>query len=140
MGNSRLKTLCQRTPLLQRMPGLALGAAAKAHEPGKRAAAAPGRQAPVRGRGRGASPGAGWGHRPPNPAAQWASWTWPAPMAWPLCDAPGSHPRAEQRESKLVGEVEVMREGVAAADWVSKHCLIPGSRFCAYFWIASMDW
>jgi hypothetical protein len=28
-------------------------------------------------------------------------------MAWPLCDAPGSHPRAEQRESKLVGEVRV---------------------------------
>jgi hypothetical protein len=24
-----------------------------------------------------------------------------------------------------------MREGVAAADWVSKHCLMPGSRFRA---------
>jgi hypothetical protein len=32
---------------------------------------------------------------------------WPAPMAWPLCDAPGSHPRAEQRGYKLVGEVGV---------------------------------
>jgi hypothetical protein len=28
-----------------------------------------------------------------------------------------------------------MREGTAAADWVSKHCLMPGSRFRAYFWI-----
>jgi hypothetical protein len=55
------------------MPGHVLGAAAQAHEPGTRAASAPvdypGRQPPVRRRGRGASPGAGRGHRPPNPAA-----------------------------------------------------------------------
>jgi hypothetical protein len=43
-----------------------LGAAAKACEPGTRAASSPGRQPPVRRRGRGASPGAGRGHRPPN--------------------------------------------------------------------------
>jgi hypothetical protein len=28
-------------------------------------------------------------------------------MAWPLCGVSGSQPRAEQRESKLVGEVGV---------------------------------
>jgi hypothetical protein len=33
-----------------------------------------------------------------------------------------------------------MGEGVAAADWVSKHCLMPKSRSRAYFWIPSMDW
>jgi hypothetical protein len=32
---------------------------------------------------------------------------WPASMAWPLSGASGSGPTAEQRESKLVGEVEV---------------------------------
>jgi hypothetical protein len=37
-------------------------------------------------------------------------------MAWPLNGAPSAHPKAEQRESKLVGEVEYMREGGAAAD------------------------
>jgi hypothetical protein len=61
-------------PLLQRMPGHVLGAAATAYEPRTRAASAPGRQPPVRRRGRGASPGAGRGHRPPNPAAQGPSW------------------------------------------------------------------
>jgi hypothetical protein len=49
--------------------------AATAYEPRTRAASAPGRQLPVRRRGRGASPGAGRGHRPPNPAAQGPSWT-----------------------------------------------------------------
>jgi hypothetical protein len=47
-----------------------------------RAASAPGRQPPVRRRGRGASPGVGRGHRPPNPAAQGPSWaprTTPSP-------------------------------------------------------------
>jgi hypothetical protein len=57
------------------MPGHVLGAAATAYEPRTRAASAPGRQAPARRRGRGASPGAGRGHRPPNPAAQGPSWT-----------------------------------------------------------------
>jgi hypothetical protein len=34
-----------------------------------------------------------------------------------------------------------MREGAAAAaDWVSRHCPVPGSGSRAYFWIASMDW
>jgi hypothetical protein len=28
-------------------------------------------------------------------------------MAWPLCDASGSHPRAEQRSSKVVGALQV---------------------------------
>jgi hypothetical protein len=32
---------------------------------------------------------------------------WPASMAWPLSGASGSGPMAEQRESKLEGEVEV---------------------------------
>jgi hypothetical protein len=53
---------------------LVLGAEAQACELGTRAASAPGRQPPVRRRGRGASPGAGRGHRPPNPAAQGPSW------------------------------------------------------------------
>jgi hypothetical protein len=57
-----------------------LGAADQDHGPGERAASAPGRQPPVRGRGRGASPGAGRGHRPPNPSAQGPSW---APRATP---------------------------------------------------------
>ncbi len=57
------------------MPGHVLRAAATAYEPRTRAASAPGRQPPVRRRGRGASPGAGRGHRPPNPAAQGPSWT-----------------------------------------------------------------
>jgi hypothetical protein len=57
------------------MPGHVLGAVAQAYEPGTRAASAPGRQPPVRRRGRGASPGAGRGYRPPNPAAQRPSWT-----------------------------------------------------------------
>jgi hypothetical protein len=57
------------------MPGHVLGAAARACEPGARAASVPGRQPPVRRRGRGASPGAGRRHRPPNPAAQGPSWT-----------------------------------------------------------------
>jgi hypothetical protein len=52
-----------------------IGAAAQAYEPGTRAASAPGRQPPARRRGRGASPGAGRGHRPPNPAAQGPNWT-----------------------------------------------------------------
>jgi hypothetical protein len=47
----------------------------KAHEPRTRAASAPGRQPPVRRRDKGASPGAGRGHQPPNPAAQGPSWT-----------------------------------------------------------------
>ena len=51
------------------MPGLVLRAAAKAYEPGTRATSAPGQQPPVRRRGIRASPGAGRGHRPPNPAA-----------------------------------------------------------------------
>jgi hypothetical protein len=33
------------------------------------------RNAGMEERGRGSSPGAGWGHRPPNPAAQGPSWT-----------------------------------------------------------------
>jgi hypothetical protein len=58
------------------MPGHVLGAVAKAYdEPRTRVASAPGRQPPVRGRGRGGSPGADRGHRPPNPAAQGPSWT-----------------------------------------------------------------
>jgi hypothetical protein len=57
------------------LPNPVLGAAARAYEPETRAASAPGRQPPVRRRGRGASPGAGRGHRPPNPAAQGPSWT-----------------------------------------------------------------
>jgi hypothetical protein len=58
------------------MPEHVLGAVAKAcDEPRTRAASAPGRQPPVRGRGRGGSPGADRGHRPPNPAAQGPSWT-----------------------------------------------------------------
>jgi hypothetical protein len=32
-----------------------------------------------------------------------------------------------------------MHEGVAAADWVSKHGLIPRFGFRAFFWIGSMD-
>jgi hypothetical protein len=59
------------------MPGIsghALGAAERAYEPRTRAASAPGRQPPVRRRGRGGSPGAGRGHRPRcrtrNPAAR----------------------------------------------------------------------
>ena len=52
------------------LPNPVLGAAAQAYEPRTRAASAPGRQPPVRRRGRGASPGAGRGHRPPNPAAR----------------------------------------------------------------------
>ena len=40
---------------------------------------------------------------------------WPEPITWPLCDALGSGPRAEQRESKVVGALEVcMCEGAAA--------------------------
>jgi hypothetical protein len=62
----------------------ALGAAERACEPGARAASAPGWQPPVRRRGRGASPGAGGGHRPPNPAARGPSW---APRVHP-----GPHP------------------------------------------------
>jgi hypothetical protein len=61
---------------------LELRAAAEAHGPGTRAASAPGRQPPVRRRGRGASPGAGRGLRPPNLAAQGPSWiprTTPSP-------------------------------------------------------------
>ena len=68
-------TLCQQDGLSRPMPGHVLGAAATAYEPRTRAASAPGRQPPVRRRGRGASPGAGRGHRPPNPAAQGPSWT-----------------------------------------------------------------
>ncbi len=56
------------------LPNPVLSAAATAYEPRTRAASAPGRQPPVRRRGRGASPGAGRGHRPPNPAAQGPSW------------------------------------------------------------------
>jgi hypothetical protein len=36
-----------------------------------------------------------------------AAAAWPAPMAWPLCDASSSHPRAEQRESNLWVRCEV---------------------------------
>jgi hypothetical protein len=45
-------------------------------------------------------------------------------MAWPLSGASGSGPTAEQRESKLVGEVEVCAKALQqrTADWVSKHC------------------
>jgi hypothetical protein len=57
------------------LPNPVLGAAAQACEPRTRAASPPGRQPPVRRRGRGASPGAGRGHRPPNPAVQGPSWT-----------------------------------------------------------------
>jgi hypothetical protein len=32
---------------------------------------------------------------------------WPASMDWPLNGAPSAHSKAEQRESKLVGEEEV---------------------------------
>jgi hypothetical protein len=32
---------------------------------------------------------------------------WPEPITWPLCDALGSGPRAEQRGSKVVGALEV---------------------------------
>jgi hypothetical protein len=58
------------------------------YEPRTRAASAPGRQPPARGMGRGASPSAGRGHRPPNPAVQGPSWaphtTWlPHPAAHP---------------------------------------------------------
>jgi hypothetical protein len=49
------------------MPGHVLGAAAQACEPRTRAASAPGRQPPVRRRGRGASPGAGRGHQRQRP-------------------------------------------------------------------------
>jgi hypothetical protein len=61
------------------LPNPALGAAGRAYEPRTRAASSPGRQPPwarraVRGRGGGASPGAGRGHRPPNPAARGPSW------------------------------------------------------------------
>jgi hypothetical protein len=57
------------------VPGHVLGAAERACEPRTRAASVPGRQPPVRRRGRGASPGAGRGHQPPNPAARGPSWT-----------------------------------------------------------------
>jgi hypothetical protein len=68
--------------LLQPMPGHVLGAAAQACEPRTRAASAPGRQLPVRRRrGRGASPGAGRGHQPPNTEPS-------GPQAGP----PGAHP------------------------------------------------
>jgi hypothetical protein len=58
-----------------RAPALAPTRAPAACEPGTRAASATGWQPPARRRGRGASPGAGRGHRPPNPAAQGPSWT-----------------------------------------------------------------
>jgi hypothetical protein len=57
------------------LPIPVLGAAERAYEPRTRAASAPGRQPPARRRGRGASPGAGRGHWPPNPAARGPSWT-----------------------------------------------------------------
>jgi hypothetical protein len=85
---SGLNMLCQRTGCyLQPMSGHALGAAEQAYGPRTRAASALGRQPrPVRRRGRGASPGAGRGHRPPNPAAQGPSRTpraTPSPVQLP---------------------------------------------------------
>jgi hypothetical protein len=48
--------------------------------------------------------------------------------------------RADQRESKLVGEVEVCAKALpAAADWVSKHCLMTGSRFLSRI-LLLLDW
>jgi hypothetical protein len=75
-SSSRSENALPKDAVLQPVPGHVLGAAAKACEPRTRAASAPDRQPPVRRRGRGASPGAGRGHRPPNPAAQAQEPSW----------------------------------------------------------------
>ena len=53
---------------------------------------------------------------------------WPEPITWPLCDAFGSGPRAEQRESKLEGAVEVCAKALQqrAGFLGTTRCHVPG--------------
>jgi hypothetical protein len=41
---------------------------------------------------------------------------WPVSMDWPLNGAPSAHPKAEQRESKLVGEVGVCAKALSCLE------------------------
>jgi hypothetical protein len=75
---------------LQRMPGHVLGAAATAYEPRTRTTSAPGRQPPVRRRGRGAS-------RPPNPAAQGGAGLAWRPQGPEILDLGGPRPTLRDR-------------------------------------------
>jgi hypothetical protein len=60
-------------------------------------------------------------------------------MAWTSFDASGSGRRAEQRESKLVGEVGVLAKALQQRTRLVKHYSMPRSGFRAFFWIGSMD-
>jgi hypothetical protein len=64
-----------------------------------------------------------------------------ASMAWPLNGAPSAHSKAEQRESKLVGEVGVCTKALQQRTRLvsAVRCPDPGLAHI-FFWIASMDW
>jgi hypothetical protein len=63
-------------------------------------------------------------------------------MAWPLCDAPGSHPRAEQRGSKVVGALEVCAKALQQRTGLVStiRCHVPGfaRSFALGPWIADV--
>ena len=55
---------------------------------------------------------------------------WPVSMDWPLNGAPSAHPKAEQRESKLEGEIGV------CAKALQQRAVLLGTTRCHFLGIA----